>query len=155
MTTGVFLDTNVIVYGVDPNGGLRRERARAILGGLDRTRIVISQQVVSEFSNVVVHPRKLGRPFREAIVGIRMMVREWTVLPVTPEVAIAALEAADRWQLHYYDAQIWATAALNGVPVVLSEDFEDGLQLGPVRFVDPFAPDLVLESLVRQPGREG
>jgi len=49
-----------------------------------------------------------------------------------------ALVLVDRWGLHYCDAQIWATAALNRVPIVLSEDFAHGLELGPVRFLDPF-----------------
>jgi hypothetical protein len=51
------------------------------------------------------------------------------------------------WQLSYYDAQIWAAAALGVVPVVLSEDFADGTVLGGVVFADPFAPDFELDRL--------
>lgn len=49
--------------------------------------------------------------------------------------------------LAYYDAQIWACARLNHIPVVLSEDFQDGQTLEGVRFVDPFAEDFVVERL--------
>ncbi len=63
------------------------------------------------------------------------------------ESCYAALHARDRWQLEYYDAQIWATAALNDVPVVLSEDFSSGTTLGGVTFIDPFAEEFDLESL--------
>ena len=48
---------------------------------------------------------------------------------------------------HRYDAQIRATAALDAIPAVLSEGFPDGLQLGPVRFVDPFAEGLEMSAL--------
>jgi len=48
----------------------------------------------------------------------------------------------------YWDAQLWATARLNQVEVLLSEDFQDGRVLGGVRFVNPFAPSFDLAALV-------
>jgi predicted nucleic acid-binding protein len=44
-----------------------------------------------------------------------------------------------RYQLSYYDAQIWAVARLNRIPLVLSEDFSDGSVIEGVRFANPFA----------------
>jgi predicted nucleic acid-binding protein len=49
-------------------------------------------------------------------------------------------------QLAYYDAQIWATARLHGVPIILSEDFQTGRTLEGVRFVNPFADDFQLNK---------
>jgi len=49
-------------------------------------------------------------------------------------------------KLSYYDAQVWATARLNQVPVVFSEDFRDGSILEGVRFVNPFSPKFLLEK---------
>ena len=40
----------------------------------------------------------------------------------------------------YYDAQIWATALLNQIQVVFSEDFNPSRIEG-VRFVNPFADE--------------
>ena len=40
--------------------------------------------------------------------------------------------------LHYYDALIRATARLNQVPVIFSEDFDDGRILKGVRFINGF-----------------
>ena len=37
------------------------------------------------------------------------------------------------------EAQVWAAARLEHVPVVLSEDFADGCEIEGVRFVYPFA----------------
>jgi predicted nucleic acid-binding protein len=48
-------------------------------------------------------------------------------------------------QLAYWDAQIWATARLNQVPLVLSEDFSNGAVIEGVRFVNPFASDFDLD----------
>ena len=50
--------------------------------------------------------------------------------------------------MSYWDAQLWATARLNQVEVVLSEDFQDGRALDGVRFVNPFAPSFDLAALV-------
>jgi len=42
----------------------------------------------------------------------------------------------------YWDAQIWAAAKLNQVPVIFSEDFASGSTVEGVTFVNPFAiPD--------------
>ena len=50
--------------------------------------------------------------------------------------------------MSYWDAQLWATARLNQVDLVLSEDFQDGRVLHGVRFVNPFAPSFDLAALV-------
>lgn len=38
-----------------------------------------------------------------------------------------------------HDAQLWATAKLNQIPVIFSEDFNSGATLEGARFVNPFA----------------
>ncbi len=38
-----------------------------------------------------------------------------------------------------FDAQLWATALLNQVPVIFSEDFASGASLEGVRLVNPFS----------------
>jgi predicted nucleic acid-binding protein len=50
------------------------------------------------------------------------------------------------YSMAYYDAQIWATARLNQVPVVFSEDFQDGQVLEGVLFANPFAADFVIKE---------
>jgi len=49
-------------------------------------------------------------------------------------------------KLSCYDAQVWATARLNQLPVVFSEDFRDGSTLEGVHFVNPFSPKFLLEK---------
>ena len=53
-------------------------------------------------------------------------------------VVLEALRGVRDYQLSYYDAQIWATARLNRVPVVFSEDFHHGVLEG-VHIVNPLA----------------
>ena len=50
--------------------------------------------------------------------------------------------------LSYYDAQIWAVARLNQVPVIFSEDFNSNSVLDGVRFVNPFSAEFDLTAWV-------
>ena len=45
----------------------------------------------------------------------------------------------DRHHMSYWDAQIGATAKLNQIPVVLSEDFSDGQSTEGIHFINPFS----------------
>lgn len=145
--TAVFLDTNILVYARDFDDVPRHRRARGLMSALHLRRTVISTQVLSEYANVMTHPSKLAHDPALVATFVEKIEADLTVVHVTPETVVRALAARARWQLSYYDAQIWASAALAGVPIVLSEDFTDGLVLGPVRFVNPFAEGFDLESL--------
>jgi predicted nucleic acid-binding protein len=46
----------------------------------------------------------------------------------------------------YWDAQVWASARLNQIPIVFSEDFGDGVMIEGVKFVNPFGSDFNLEA---------
>lgn len=61
-------------------------------------------------------------------------------------VVLEALRGVRDHGLSYYDAQVWATARLNQVPVIFSKDFDSGRVLEGVRFVNPFAPDFDLTT---------
>ena len=59
---------------------------------------------------------------------------------LTPMIVLEALRGVRDHQISYYDAQIWASARLNQIPAIFSEDFNQGVLEG-VRFVNPFLPD--------------
>jgi predicted nucleic acid-binding protein len=70
------------------------------------------------------------------------------VVDLTPLIVIEAGRGLRDHQLSFYDAQIWASARLNQVPWIFSEDFRDGAVLEGVRFVNSFAQGFVLEDWV-------
>jgi predicted nucleic acid-binding protein len=41
--------------------------------------------------------------------------------------------------MSFWDSLIWAVAKEGGVPYLLSEDFEDGVVVEGVEFINPFA----------------
>ena len=52
----------------------------------------------------------------------------------------AAVVAVEQHGLSFWDAMLWATARRAGCRLLLSEDFQDGRDLGGVLFVNPFDP---------------
>jgi predicted nucleic acid-binding protein len=155
MTSGssVFLvDTNVLVYAYDPTDGEKRERAIEVLESLGIRQIgSLSAQILGEF--FVTATRKIPSSLTEAEAerSVANYVRSWVVYDLTTFIVLEAMRGLQRHHLSYWDSLIWATAKLNYVPNVLSEDFSDGALLEGVRFLNPFAKTFELTSL--QPPR--
>lgn len=146
--TSWLVDSNVLVYAYDLHEPEKQRRAIDVLEGLQPTRLArLSTQVLGEFFRVAT--RKLSAPLTmpEAAARVERFARAWVVLSITPSVAIQAAHGAVRHQLPYWDAQLWATAKLNQIPGVLSEDFEDGRTLEGVTFRNPFAPSFAMADL--------
>jgi predicted nucleic acid-binding protein len=86
-------------------------------------------------------------PRDTAEATVRNFLRSWPIFDVTPMHVYEAVRGVREHRLSYYDALIWATARLNGVPHLLSEDGQDGRYLEGVRYLNPFAPDFDVAQL--------
>jgi len=132
------VDTNILVYSRDLNEPVKRARAIEVIDHLRASgELVLSAQCLNEFSSTSL---RRGTPISE----VRVAVSRWhdlgDVLSLTGPAATAALAAVERYRLSFWDALIWATARDAGVPIVLSEDFQDGREIEGVRFTNPFKP---------------
>jgi predicted nucleic acid-binding protein len=138
----ILIDTNVLVYAHDRS---ERDKQRQAIDVLDRITAaesgVLSAQVLSEFYNTVT--RKLASPLtpEQAEAQIDYFMSVWQVFSVTPIVVLEAVRGTRQYGLSFWDAQIWAAARLNRVPIVLSEDLDPGATVEGVRFVNPFTAD--------------
>ena len=139
------VDTNVLVYAYDHSDRVKQERAFEVLDRLaSSARAVLSAQILSEFFVVVTRKIPDPLPMREAVRSVENYLRAWPVLAVTPPLIYEALRGTEQNRMNYWDALVWATAKLNQIPVILSEDFKDGRVLEGVQFLNPFARDLDL-----------
>lgn len=142
------VDTNVPVYAIDPRHPFKQQRAIEVLDRLDAAgRGIVGVQSLNEF--MFVATRRITPPLPVADAGriVRYLLRHWRVLPLTPEVTIEAIRGVELHRLAWWDALVWAAAHVNGIPAVLSEDFNPGAMLDGVRFVNPFDPTFDLASL--------
>jgi predicted nucleic acid-binding protein len=142
------VDTNVLVYAYDAGDQSRASRARACIRRLgDARNGAVSAQVLGEF--FVVATRRLRPPLTARTAGaiVTNLGRAWPVYDVTGMTVTEAIRAVRQYQLQYWDALIWATAKLHGVPNVLTEDLPSGSLVEGVRFKNPFETGFDLPSL--------
>ena len=133
------IDTNVLVYSHDTRDALKQARARAVLNRLmEDDSGALNAQVLAEFSNVTLHKLKLLPA--DVYAQVEDYETAFPIYPLTPAVVLEAVRGVRDYQLSYYDAQIWAAAKLNQIPVVLSEDFNTGGGLEGVTFLNPLEP---------------
>jgi predicted nucleic acid-binding protein len=140
MNAEYLVDTSVLVTAYDRSKKLKQEMAFELLDQLAQDgNAAVSTQVLAEF--IIITTRKMPAPLTEAeaLNSLENYLRAWKVLEVTSLVILEAARGARDHQFKFNEAQIWATARLNQIPVVLSEDFNSGMVVEGVRFVDPFA----------------
>jgi predicted nucleic acid-binding protein len=145
----ILIDTNVLLYLYDHSQPVKQDRAREVLDQLELNGGGrLSVQCLAEFFSVAT--RKLSPRLTpdQALHQISLFVRLWPVYDLTSMIVLEAARGVRDHQLPYYDAQIWATARLNQVPLIFSEDFSEGSMLEGVRFVNPFSPGFAIETWV-------
>ena len=141
----VLLDSNILIYTFDPRDEIRQEQAIAILLKLEAEDSgCLSTQCLSEFASIAI--TKLGLPAGEVMDQIDAWRNTFPIFNLTPQIVLEATRGVRDHKLSYYDAQIWASARLNQVPVVFTEDFQDGQTLEGIRFINPFAADFEIEA---------
>ncbi len=136
----ILADTNVVIYAYDPADAVKHQVAKDLLRQLsDSGRLVFSAQVLNEFCSVMMRPNSpVLLTAAQIAQAIRRLAATGEVVPITAATTLLALDAMPRHALSFWDALIWAAAKENGVPVIYSEDFQDGRDVEGVRFVNPF-----------------
>jgi len=143
----ILIDTNVLVYLYDFQTSPKQAQAQRVINQLQLTRSGrLSVQNLAEFINASTHKLDPPLSYAEALTQASLFTRIYPVFDLTPVIVLEAARGARDHGLAYFDAQIWASAHLNQVTVVFSEDFSDGLVLEGVRFVNPFASNFRLED---------
>ena len=139
MDPRILLDTNVLVYAYDRRDHAKRDAALALARALARTgQVAVTTQVLSELFWTISRHLPDPLPVADAVRSVRRHAGTWLVIDVTARTVAEALRGAEQHGLPYWDALIWAAARLAGIPVVLSEDFQDGREIEGVTFQNPF-----------------
>jgi predicted nucleic acid-binding protein len=142
------VDTNVLAYAYDLRDVARQARAAECLRVLARNRQGgLSVQVLGEFFWVAT--RRLDPPLTagEAERTITNYARSWSVYPISTQAVLEAVRAVQRYQFAYWDALIWATAKLNNLLAVLTEDQPSSGLIEGVRFLNPLVAEFDFAQL--------
>ena len=145
--SAIFIDSNVLLYVFDANAAQQQDQAEQVIRQLELTASGrLSVQCLAEFVNVSTRRLKPPLSISAALQQVEVFANTFPVFDLTLPIVLEAMRGTRDYHLAYYDAQLWATAKLHQIPVVLSEDFNDGRTIEGVRFVNPFAPDFSLAN---------
>lgn len=138
------VDTNILVYRIDPRNPVKQRTATRLLeAGVANQSLVLAHQSIVEFVAAVTRPLRDPRgqsllPLGDALLEAESLMAQFPILYPTRELLLTAMRGTATYGLPWFDAQMWACAEVNGLPEILSEDFQHGRHYGSVRAVNPF-----------------
>ncbi len=140
MTGKVFIDTNILVYAYDMSEPDKQEKALSCLDQLiSLDQGVISAQVLSEFFVTVTRKIPDKMSVNQTEERIKNFCQIWPVLQLNEIIVMEAIRGAQDHSFSYWDSLIWATARLNQVAIIASEDYTSGSYIEGIRFFNPLA----------------
>ena len=142
------IDSNVLVYAVDPSSGSKHRIAMQIMRQAPRVECLLTLQSISEFYWTAT--RKRIALADAAAAQARDWLDLFPFLPASVTAVRDALKVSLARRASYWDALLVATAAEAGCGVVLAEDMADGTVLNGVHIHDPFAAGEDLTDLTRE-----
>lgn len=142
MSGRILVDTNILVYAYDRSEPQKQQKAFSLLNQLAVGNTgVLSTQILAEFFVVVTSRKKLSAPLSvaEAYQRLQNYLQTFTVVEITAMIVLEAARGVRDYQFNFWDAQIWATARLNQIPTIYSEDFNVNAAIEGVHFLNPLS----------------
>lgn len=133
-----FVDTNILLYAVSTVADERAksETARSVLSGRD---LALSVQVLQEFYVQATRADKPDALSHQQTIDLIDALLRFPIHGITVPLMQAAFETRDRFRISYWDASIIEAARFAKCDTtVLSEDLQDGQNVGGVRIHNPF-----------------
>ena len=139
MSARFFLDTNLLLYCLDPLD-LRKQRIANLLidEALTKGTGAISYQVCEEFCNVVLHKLKDEIPAGKLTAFLEAIAFPLNHIDPSPRLFTEAIRIHHQTQYRFYDSLIIAAAIESGATILYSEDFQHVRQIGPLEIINPF-----------------
>ena len=131
-----FLDTNVLLYALDPRDPAKQTVAAGLIRQLSSEgRAMVSTQVLIElFSNL---HRKLNVS-RERAALLCYSLTDWAVVSSDLPMVMKAMARSAQSQLSIWDSMVVEAALIGGADTLYSEDFTSGQRFGSLQIVNPF-----------------
>ncbi|MEO8668303.1 MAG: PIN domain-containing protein [Bauldia sp.] len=139
----LFVDTNVLIYSLDPREPAKRLRASNLLLSAHRADLLVtSPQCLNECYRVLTD--RLGlMPQSDARNFIATLFRS-CIAPLDAEVTQSAFRLQDSTGYHWWDCLLLASALRANCRIFATEDLSDGRMLEGMQIVDPFKHDVAL-----------
>jgi len=139
MTGKYLVDTNILVYAYDRSEPDKQAKALELVDTLARDNSgYLSPQILAEFFTVVT--RKIAAPLsmEQGYASLSNYIQSWDIVDLTSAIVLEGARGVIDHRLSFWDSLIWATARMNQIPAILSEDFSHNSVIEGVRFINPF-----------------
>ena len=139
----VFVDTNVLLYALDPRDPVKRSAAGIWLERCwgDRSGRVSTQILNELYANLRrVAPGYDADAARQHV----RRYRAWSPWPVDDSTVDLAWKIEERVSIGYWDALVVAAAQQQGCTYLLTEDLQGGRVIDELTILNPFTADVSL-----------
>ena len=135
-----FVDTNILVYAVDPAEKERQPLVSDLLRRMVRDQtLVLSVQSLNECYRVLTDRRRI-MPREEARQFVAALAPSCTA-PFGYDVTREAWRLQDAVGYSFWDCMLLGSALLAGCGIFVSEDMQHGQELDDLTILSPFQPD--------------
>ncbi len=139
MSDRYFLDTNILVYSLDPVDPRKARIAEELVThGVGSRLGVISYQVVQEFINVSLRQFRATMTATELELYFFKVLLPMMTIPSSSGLFLEALRLQTVGQIAWYDSLIVAAAIQGDCGVLYSEDMQHGRRFGDLIIRNPF-----------------
>jgi predicted nucleic acid-binding protein len=141
MTDLLFVDTNVLIYSLDPSDPEKRNKAIAFLAaGTQRRALVTSIQTLNECYRVLIERRHL-LPVQTSRGFVSALAPTCTA-PLDQRTTALAWQIEDQTNYSWWDCVMLASAVQANCRAFVTEDLDDGRTIEGMLIMDPFRNDI-------------
>ena len=134
----LFVDTNILIYALDPSDPEKRQVSADLLRQTIKSRtLALSPQSLNEAYRVLTQRRRL-MPMEQARGYIRTLA-PWAIAPLDATTTERAFAVQDEVGASWWDCLMLASAVQAECRLFASEDLQDGREIGGMRIANPFA----------------
>jgi predicted nucleic acid-binding protein len=138
MTGRVFVDTNILIYALDPAEPRKRQLSADLLRATITNRtLTLSPQSLNETYRVLTQRRKLMAV--EAARGYLRTLAPWATAPLDAQTTERAFAVEAETGYSWWDCLMLASALLSQCRLFVSEDLQDGRDVQGTRIASPFS----------------
>ena len=142
MTGRLFVDTNILIYALDPADPTKRKVSADLLRQtISSHTLTLSPQSLNECYRVLTQRRKL-MPV-EAARGYVRTLAAWAIAPLDAATTERAWAVQDTAGLSWWDSLMVAAALRASCRLFISEDMGDGTVVDGMRIANPFSAEFV------------
>jgi predicted nucleic acid-binding protein len=140
MTARLLIDTNILIYALDPaEPGKRATSVDLLRWTIANHTLALSPQNLNECHKVLTQRRRLVPP--DAARSYLTHLMPWCIAPLDARTTAKAWAVQDEAGLAWWDALLVASALMAGCKLFISEDMQDGRLISGMRIVNPFNPE--------------